>query len=155
MATTKSVTRRGQTPGPTHKGPPKVDRTPLPDTGAWVERVFYSGSGEVAPTGVALLRANPLSSGLDRMVDSAVQMQAETARFCAQRVHRALEAQARLVACRTAEDVRTARQAYLHDLAEDYAHEWNRFFANGMRLAMGQPVAPPREPEDERHATPV
>jgi hypothetical protein len=42
--------------------------------------------------------------------------QAETGRFGAQRVHRALEARTRLMGCRSANDV---HEAYLRDLAED------------------------------------
>jgi hypothetical protein len=87
------------------------------------------------------------------MLDGAAQIQAELARFGAQRVHRALEAQSKMFGCQSSMEMRAAQQAYLTGLAEDYTEEWRRIYAYGLRLTFGQ--AGPMALDGERHATPV
>jgi hypothetical protein len=153
---TKTATRHtSETREPTSAQDSKTGYTRLPDMNGWIQKVFYSGAALPATPPVAMLRAMPFPTGLGQMIDSGMQMQAEMARFGAQRVHRALEAQAALLACSSAAERAEVQTSYMHGLVEDYTHEWNRFFADGMRLGAGQPVPAPREPEEKPHATPV
>ena len=126
-------------------------RAPLPGAVEWFWRTFRPD----APSALPLPGGSPAVAEVERMLDSIAQVQAETARFAACRVHRALEAQAEMLRCRSGADLRAAQETYVQGLADDYAHEWARLAGYGMRLGLGLPVPPPPEPEDERHATPV
>lgn len=153
--TTKPRTRRTQpTRRPAATAKAEGDRSD-PDVPDWIERTFFSGDGPAVPAAVAMLRAGPFAAGTGMLLDSLAQMQAEAVRFGAQRVHRVLAAQAEMLACRSAAELRAAQRAYAEGLAADYAHEWSRMFGFGMRFGLGQLVPAPPEPADAHRGTPA
>lgn len=159
VATTKTASRRETSSAPKSQSAERAGAAatfePMPDIAEWIKTTFYAGDGPAVPPAVAMMRANPFMAHAERVIDGMAQMQAEMARFGARRIHRALEAQAEMLACRSPSELQAARAVYMERLADDYAHEWSRLLGYGMRVGMGQPLPQAPDPEDERHATPV
>jgi hypothetical protein len=128
---------------------------PLPDVPHWMRDPFDPGVGSAVLPGLAMMRATPAMAILETAFDGMAQMQAEMARFGAWRAHRALEAQAEMLACRSRAELRGAQRTYMEGLAEDYVREWSRLCGYGLRVGLGQPLPPRPEPPEERHATAV
>jgi hypothetical protein len=159
IATTKTASR-GRSAADAEGRPDPGDGAgaptrPLPDVSEWMRTAFHPGLDATDLPGFALLRAVPMVGAAERALDGMAQMQAEMARFGAWRLHRALEAQADLLACRSRVELREAQRSYLEGLFEDYVREWSRLGGYALRVGTGQPLPPSRGPEGERHATAV
>ncbi|WP_220748877.1 MULTISPECIES: hypothetical protein [Jannaschia] len=89
------------------------------------------------------------------MVESMMQVQLQTARFGLRRMDRSLCLPAKLLGCRSPGEAQDVQQAYLRDLRDDCATTWATLVQSSVQVAMGHPVGPPPQVEDEHHATPI
>lgn len=120
--------------------------------GTSIRRPFAANGGGALGPYAATFRARPSTAPALRFM---AQVQAALARFGAQRMHRALYAYARSLACRSLAELGATQQSYVRSLAEDDATEWSRFLAWGMRIGAGERLSPLPEPRNARHATPL
>jgi hypothetical protein len=159
VATTKTAShghaRLDTEARPAPEGRATAPPRPLPGTAQWVRSAFQSGDGATALPGFALMRGIPVVDAAEKAVDGMAQMQAEMVRFGARRVHRALEAQAEMLACRSQAELRDAQRSYMEGFFEDYVREWSRLGSYAMRVGLGQPVPAAPEPGEDRSASGV